>query len=203
MVASTPILAIALAAMSSCQALQSIETLAGKKFEDGSRELMSYTVIFEECLDHPLETCELLINQAVQDHPEIFENRKSLAFAVNKVRELSDSDYNNVALRTNLSGDGVVGIDGDGLVYYPWEWCTPEVGCRSIGPWDCDVGTPLTVEQCCTMIKSSVPHADVNGKFLQCFVDYPVGSAANPSDYGRVRIPVNSEGIVVGVPRNE
>ena len=165
------------------------------------------TVEFEECIGLTVEECEALIQQDVASNPELFENQASLSPQVVKVREAGDADYYYVALRTNLAGTGVIGVDGDGLVYYPYDWCIPTATgtpyCREIGPWDCDVGTPLTVDQCCTMIKASVPNADVNGNELTCFPDYPVGGSQNPTNGGRVIIAVNGQGIVVRPPRNE
>ena len=76
------------------------------------------------------------------------------------------------------------------------------LGCYDIGPWDCNIGTPLTVEQCCTMIKASVPDVDVNGNNIDCYVDPPIGSISKPIDHGRVRIIVN-EDVVVRPPKNE
>ena len=68
---------------------------------------------------------------------------------------------------------------------------------------DCYVGIDLTVEQCCNMIKDSVPTADKNGKTLECYADPPVGSVSNPVDAGRVIIHTDVNGIVVHIPKNE
>jgi hypothetical protein len=153
----------------------------------------------EDCLDQ--------IQSDVTQNPEIFENRQTLNPVIQKVRERTDPGYYKVVLVTNLAETGVVGIHGDGMVFYPWEWCTPkgsgEPDCREIGPWDCDVGIPLTVEQCCNMIKASVPNADVEGNYLDCHPQYPVGSVSNPIDYGRVSIATDAKGNVVRPPRNE
>jgi hypothetical protein len=207
---------------------------AGQLFEDGTRELMSFvstslfspqlnfplaegsirspcvkqTVVFEECKDESVDECLQQIQSDVEQNPEIFEGRQTLTPVVHKVRERSDPGYYKVVLVTNLAETGVVGIHGDGIVTYPFEWCTPHPSggdpeCREIGPWDCDVGTPLTVEQCCTMIQASVPNADVEGNHLECHASYPVGSISNPVDYGRVSIATDSEGNVIRPPRNE
>jgi hypothetical protein len=53
------------------------------------------------------------------------------------------------------------------------------------------------------MIKASVPEADYNGNFLDCYTDYPAGSVENPIDYGRVTIHTDAAGIVVHIPMNE
>ena len=170
--------------------------------QEESRELMHFTVVFDECLGQTLEACKSLIQAAVDKDPAIFEGRTFLNYDVNKIREGGDSGYYLVGLRTNEDETGVTGILGDGMVWYPWDWCDTN-GCQTIGPWDCDVGTPLTVEQCCNMIKATVPNPDLQGNMLDCYPDYPVGSASNPVDYGRVTIHVNGEGKVVHAPRNE
>ena len=96
-----------------------------------------------------------------------------------------------------------VGILGDGMIFYPYDWCVAENLCYDIGPWDCDVGLPLTWEGCCDMIKDSVPDPDVNGNKIDCYPSHPVGSLKNPIDYQRITIVVNSDGIVIRPPRNE
>ena len=161
------------------------------------------TVEFEECVGLPIADCQNLIQAQVDANPAIFEGRTSLSYEVQHVRTgQEEGSYNLVGLRTNPEETHVVGVLGDGMVFYPWQWCTAD-DCYDVGPWDCDVGTPLTVEQCCTYIKSTVPEIDVNGNYLDCFVDPPIGSVSNPIDYGRVCIHVNNEGIVVHVPKNE
>jgi len=164
---------------------------------------MSFTLVFEECVGVHKDDCIDIINQHLAENPELFENRDSLNYEVSKVRENTDTGYNLVGLRTNMAETGVVGILGDGMVWYPWEWCLPNGHCYTVGPWDCDVGTPLNVDECCNMIKATVPDADVNGNTIDCYADYPVGSVSNPVDYGRVSIPVNANNIVVRPPRNE
>ena len=53
------------------------------------------------------------------------------------------------------------------------------------------------------MIQASVPHPDKNGKMLECYIDYPVGSEHNPKDINRVIIHTDSDGYVVHIPKNE
>lgn len=171
--------------------------------EQEQRELMHYTVIFEECVGKTRLECETLIQAEVAANPQIFDDAHELEFEVATVRSAGDADYYMVGMRTNEAEDGVIGILGDGMVFYPWDWCDPDAGCKQIGPWDCDIGTPLNVTECCNMIKASTPHADIDGNYLECFPDYPVGSVSNPVDYHRVLIHVNSMDIVVHPPRNE
>ena len=70
----------------------------------------------------------------------------------------------------------------------------------SVGPWDCDTGIPLSPEECCDMIKTSVPHADVKGNFLDCHVSPPLGSDSNPHDPNRVVVLTNENHIVIREP---
>ena len=198
---------VVLAFSPSSYAIKREEYHAGQRFEDGTRELMSFTVIFEECDHVSVEKCIQKIQTDVDQHPELFESHETLTPVVSKVRERSDPGYYKVVLVTNMAETGVVGVHGDGMVWYPFPWCVPREGgepeCREIGPWDCDVGTPLTVQECCNMIKASVPDADVEGNFLTCHPSYPVGSVSNPVDYGRVSITTDGQGNVIRPPRNE
>ena len=121
-----------------------------------------------------------------------------------------------IGLRTNIHETGVGGVLGDGMIFYPFPWCLspdnprchtvanpPDDCCYSIGPWDCDLGTPLSVEECCNLIKAAEPHPDIHGNYLSCFESYPVGSIHNPVDYSRIMIHVDNNGNVVHPPRNE
>ena len=116
-----------------------------------------------------------------------------------------------LVLGTHVDGlFGSAGGESMGMVWYPFKWVLPpgtygdtdyanpiEI---DVGPWDCDVGAPLTVDECCSLIKSSVPFADVNGNFLECYANYPVGSVQNPEVSSRVIILTNHQGIVVKAP---
>lgn len=170
---------------------------------DESRNLMHYTVVFEECLHKHVDVCKDLIQQKVTEFPSLFDNRDHLDYYVQEVRTAEQEEYYLVGLRTDVTETHVTGITGDGMVWYPFVWNDSVHGPMEIGPWDCDVGTPLTVEACCNMIKTTVPNADVNGNHLDCYADHPVGSTSNPVNYGRVSIHVNSNNIVVREPKNE
>lgn len=78
--------------------------------------------------------CIAQIRKSLAAHPELFGGRSDFNFVVNKVREGSDETYNYVALRTNEAETHVTGILGDGMIWYPHEWCTIEQ-CYTIGPW--------------------------------------------------------------------
>lgn len=85
--------------------------------------LMHYTVVFEKCVGLPLLDCENIIQAEVAANPILFENRTSLEVDVMNVRTSEAPNYNLVGLRTNLEETHVVGVLGDGMVFYPWDWC--------------------------------------------------------------------------------
>ena len=72
----------------------------------------------------------------------------------------------------------VKGKYGGGEVDYPFSWRyfdeqTQQVEEVLLGPWDCAMLVPLTAEQCCDMVKSSVPALDVNGRHIECYYEEP------------------------------
>mmetsp|Transcript_12902 Transcript_12902/g.19264 ORF Transcript_12902/g.19264 Transcript_12902/m.19264 type:complete len:209 (+) Transcript_12902:47-673(+) len=172
--------------------------------DDASRGLMHVSVDFkDECLHKHQDVCIAAINAKLAAYPELFEGREAFEFEVNKVREATDEGYNIVSMRLNADETTVGGLLGDGMIWYPYEWCLAADDCYTVGPWDCDVGIPLLPEQCCKMIQDSVPHEDMNGKYLECYTEYPVGSPSNPVNPGRVCIHTDADGIVVHIPKNE
>eukprot|EP00985_Skeletonema_marinoi_P006408 scaffold2771_cov198-Skeletonema_marinoi.AAC.6 len=172
--------------------------------DDASRGLMHVTVDFkDECLHKHKDVCIAAINAKLAAYPELFEDREAFEFEVNKVREATDEGYNIVSMRLNADETTVGGLLGDGMIWYPYEWCLAADDCYTVGPWDCDVGIPLLPEQCCKMIQDSVPHEDMNGKYLECYTEFPVGSPSNPVNPGRVCIHTDADGIVVHIPKNE
>mmetsp|Transcript_11266 Transcript_11266/g.16918 ORF Transcript_11266/g.16918 Transcript_11266/m.16918 type:complete len:209 (-) Transcript_11266:212-838(-) len=172
--------------------------------DDASRGLMHLTVAFkDECLHKHKDVCIAAINAKLAEHPELFEGREAFEFEVNKVREATDEGYNIVAMRLNADETTVGGLLGDGMIWYPYDWCLAADDCYTVGPWDCDVGIPLLPEQCCKMIQDSVPHEDMNGNYLECYTEFPVGSPSNPINPGRVCIHTDADGIVVHIPKNE
>ena len=118
---------------------------------------------FPECIGLSVEECEALIEQEIVENPDIFPS--GVVFDVRQKRQITDDSYNMVVLVTN-DEDHVVGRLGDGVVEYPFVWRKNGVEVE-IGPWDCDVGTPLTSSECCTFIKASVPGVDDNGRELE------------------------------------
>ena len=53
------------------------------------------------------------------------------------------------------------------------------------------------------MIQDSVPTADLNDNYLECYNEYPVGSPSNPVNPGRVKLHTDAAGYVVHIPKNE
>ena len=54
---------------------------------------------------------------------------------MNKIREKTDEGYNFVSLRMNPDELTVGGLLGDGMIWYPYEWCLAADDCYTIGPW--------------------------------------------------------------------
>ena len=48
-----------------------------------------------------------------------------------------------------------------------------------LGPWDCAMLVPLTGEQCCDMVRWSVPSLDVNGRHIECYFELPEEAEEN------------------------
>eukprot|EP00986_Skeletonema_menzelii_P020383 scaffold31020_cov160-Skeletonema_menzelii.AAC.4 len=157
----------------------------------------------EECLHKPKDECIDAINARVLETPAIFGNPHVVNYDVRKIREETDEGYNLVSLRTNMDTTTIGGLLGDGMIWYPYEWCLAADNCYTIGPWDCDVGIPLTKEECCKMIKDSVPTADMNGNYLECYFEYPVGTSENPVQTNRIIIHTDANDVVVHIPKNE
>lgn len=161
-------------------------------------------IVFEECVGKYLEECQATIAAAVVANPTLFYSYDALDYEVLPVRTSISYDYYKVGLRTNVAETNVAGVLNNGLVFYPWDWCSDaNGGCVSIGPWDCDYGGALSVEDCCQIIKSDVTYPDNNGNELECFVDPPVGSETKPVVTKRVFIHVDSNNVVIHPPRNE
>ena len=81
------------------------------------------------------DECISNINTVLSSYPEMFGGRSSLSFEVNKVREKTDEGYNIVSLRLNPDETTVGGLLGDGMIWYPYEWCLSADDCYTVGPW--------------------------------------------------------------------
>ena len=149
----------------------------------------------------------MVIDTYVKNHKEKFNDQTSLFIAVRHEREWADEGYNKAVILTDKSGRKVAGALDDGQVMYKWPWVTP-AGSIDIGPWDCDVASPLeagnkmTPEECCAKIQADVTEPDILGNYLECFVEEPVGSdtGKNPNREDRAIVVVNSENVVVRAP---
>lgn len=162
---------------------------------------LSVTIQFDDCVGQTTDQCLAIIEEQVAANPGLFDGLSALTPDVRQIRDAGSPDYYKVGLRTDINETHVVGVMDDGMIWYPWLWCEAEpVGCITVGPWDCDVGEPLSVEQCCKMITDTVPSPDVNGNLLECFVDPPLGSPSNPIQPDRVIIHSNADDIVVHPP---
>lgn len=149
---------------------------------------------FPECVGKTKNEC-LAVIVAIVDGLNL--PHGELLTDLEHARVQNDADYYLVGLRTNLAETHVTGILGDGLVFYPFDWCTTAGGCAPIGPWDCDMGTLLTTTACCAMIKASVPTVDVHGNYLDCYIDPPFGSVSEPIDLDTITMVVDGQNKVV------
>ena len=89
----------------------------------------------EECLHKPKDECIDAINARVLETPAIFGNPHVVNYDVRKIRKETDEGYNLVSLRTNMDTTTIGGLLGDGMIWYPYEWCLAADNCYTIGPW--------------------------------------------------------------------
>lgn len=194
------------------------------KFRPSDSDDPQYSLQFEECKGKTVEECETLINQMIENDPSLFGGRDHLVYVVHEVRQKGERNYHKVGLMTDMEGNYVIGLNGDGVVKYTNPdhdgknvWCIQDKPCKNptrlwhiddkccfnVGPWDCDADGPMTVEECCNYIQSTIPGLDFRGNMLECNAVYPLGSEMNPVDRDRVYMRVNAEGRVIGEPKNE
>jgi len=184
-----------------------------------------YTLSFDECNRLEVAECESIIEHMFEDDPSLFRDTDHLYFFEETLQQPGADNYNYVSMMTNAGGTHVAGHLGDGVVHYHNPnydrenvWCTSDTPCPhepnhlrhltekccfAVGPWDCDTGVPKTPEDCCNMIKSSVPPTDDVGNAIICYTAFPLGSAQNPVDHSRIHILLDAGGFVVGEPVNE
>jgi len=156
----------------------SIQSLAelGNMLRDNEGSALDERGLFEthkyfpECIRLSVDQCEDLIEQEIGENPDLFPG--GVVFDVRSKRQITDDTYNYVVLVTNDTGEHVTGRLGDGVVEYPFLWRKDGVEVQ-IGPWDCDVGTPLTTWECCAFVKASVSGVDENGRELECYIQPP------------------------------
>lgn len=163
------------------------------------------TIVFDECLGKPLRTCRGVVMRAVRGNPNLFGfHPKDLHFEGIPVRSETDEGYNKVFIKTDFeTSTKAVGVMGDGMIFYPFEWHKADGTIVDIGPWDCSPGDDfLSWQTCCTIVQGGAG-LDISGNPLGCEPSHPVGSPANPREPGRVIIHVNEENKVVHPPRVE
>ena len=131
------------------------------------RGLFESHMYFPECIGLSVDQCEDLIEQEIAENPDLFPG--GVVFDVRSKRQITDDTYNYVVLVTDDVGEHVVGRLNDGLVEYPFVWRKDGAEVE-IGPWDCDMVTPLKTAECCAYIKASVPGVDDNGRELECYI---------------------------------
>lgn len=139
----------------------------GDMLRDGpvdERGLFESHMYFPECIGLSVDQCEDLIEQEIAENPDLFPG--GVVFDVRSKRQITDDTYNYVVLVTDEVGEHVVGRLGDGVVEYPFVWRKDGAEVE-IGPWDCDMVTPLKTAECCAYIKASVPGVDDNGRELE------------------------------------
>lgn len=142
--------------------------------------------------------CETFIGDDLYKHPELT-NGNEINFDLRPKRQRTDETYNSVVLVTdNDDFQHVAGINRDGIVKYPFPWVMngEEI---ELGPWDCDVGTPLTTTECCAFIQASVPGVDDNGRHLECYVQTP--EASDPNTVIVVYDPVSNTIVADAIPK--
>ena len=63
------------------------------------------------------------------------------------------------------------------------------------------MGTPLTIEACCDVIKAAAPTVDVNGNYIDCYADFPYGSMSKPIEVGRIIMHLGAENKIAHPPK--
>lgn len=146
--------------------IRSLSELSGM-LRDGpvdERGLFESHMYFPECIGLSVDQCEDLIEQEIAENPDLFPG--GVVFDVRSKRQITDDTYNYVVLVTDEVGEHVTGRLGDGVVEYPFVWRKDGAEVE-IGPWDCDMATPLKTAECCAYIKASVPGVDDNDRELE------------------------------------
>jgi len=180
------------------------------------RELIT-KLVFAECVGMHFNQCKNVIDAAHAANPAAFDNVPYVTYHTVKARDqttldhaaleadpdmlltIDNGDYMLVGLRTDLNETYIVGIEGDGIVTYPYKWCLDYGNWVPIGPWDC---SGMLYDECCDSIKADVPEPDVHGNYIDCYESFPRGSRNNPLDYGRVVMHISQINKVVHPPIN-
>lgn len=141
--------------------------LDNKRKLNHQRELFEVLFEFPECRCLEVEDCMSFIQK---EHYNNQNGGPAPDFQPRLIRNYDQNNYNQVAIRPCDDNVHACGVDGDGLITYPFAWIVEGTGYQ-IGPWDCmSTGMKLTTDQCCDFIKASVPVQDDRGRNIQCHV---------------------------------
>lgn len=169
--------------------LASPRTLSGEE-DEYTRRLYDATITFPECRDKLLEDClEILSN-------EMAELQMTADIVIHEKRNADQSGYNKVVIVSDLTASLVKGRLADGQVSYPFMWDDSLSGPRMLGvdgKWDCYGKSP---DDCCQLIKASVPNADTRGNHLECHFFVPYGGIGNNKRSDRILVNLSSDGRV-------
>ena len=176
-----------------------------------------------ECVGKHYNACKRIINTVHAANKGAFANVDEVKYELVEVRPnlsyeevaadpnrlLLADNYNMVGLRMDEAGEHVVGVHGDGHIEYPYPWCVPfnnEKGynCVPMDPWDCyneQFGIFYTATECCNLIKSSFPFADIHGNNIECYESPQPAADTSAPDLGRVEIHISADNRVAHPPK--
>ena len=88
--------------------------------------------MFEECVGKTRAECLAIVSAVLDENPEFMpagaQSAGSFVDNLNveelAVRSQNSDDYYLVGLRTDYEETHIVGILGDGMTFYPYDWCT-------------------------------------------------------------------------------
>lgn len=159
--------------------------------DDLARDLAETTITFPECNERLLEHCLAIISAQME------ELQLDAEFVIHRKRDPYIEGYNKVVLVTDMTASYVKGRNEDGVVTYPFPWNDAITQVPRMlglnGSWDCHSQTP---EDCCAMIKASVPNPDTNGNYIECHVFIPFGGVGNKKRDDRIFINLSPDGRV-------
>jgi len=153
-----------------------------------ARQILETVVTFPECLNMFLTDCLAIINSQISSI-----GLATVEIVVHEKRNLNQEGYNKVVIVTNEMADKVVGRAKDRIVSYPFMWDDKFVGSRLLSPWNC---VNITPEDCCLMIKQSVPNKDTKDNYIECHIYVPFGGIGKPKRNDRVFVTVSQDGRV-------
>jgi hypothetical protein len=120
-------------------------------------------ITFPECLEQLFENCLSLVNTQVQEL-----GLDPYDIVIHEKRNIDQPGYNKVVIITDMLAEHAVGLLGDGVISYPFQWDDAVLGPRTLsvdGKWNCLGYTP---EDCCNSIKQS----EFVLLFMNCILSY-------------------------------